>query len=46
MVGSIKLVGEGKWTAQGLKKALEDRDRSACGPVAPACGLYLAKVDY
>jgi tRNA pseudouridine38-40 synthase len=46
MVGSLKLVGEGKWTARGLKKALEDRDRSACGPVAPACGLYLAKVDY
>lgn len=46
MVGSLKLVGEGKWTAAGLKRALDARDRSACGPVAPACGLYLAKVDY
>jgi tRNA pseudouridine38-40 synthase len=46
MVGSLKLVGEGKWTAADLKRALEARDRSACGPVAPACGLYLVKVDY
>jgi tRNA pseudouridine38-40 synthase len=46
MVGSLKLVGEGKWTAADLKRALDARDRGACGPVAPACGLYLAKVDY
>jgi tRNA pseudouridine38-40 synthase len=46
MVGSLKLVGEGKWTARDLKKALEARDRAACGPVAPACGLYLVRVDY
>jgi tRNA pseudouridine38-40 synthase len=46
MVGSLKLVGEGKWTAADLKRALAARDRAACGPVAPACGLYLAKVDY
>jgi tRNA pseudouridine38-40 synthase len=46
MVGSLKPVGEGKWTAADLKRALDARDRGACGPVAPACGLYLAKVDY
>lgn len=46
MVGSLKLVGEGKWTAGDLEQALAARDRAACGPVAPACGLYLAKVDY
>ena len=46
MVGSLKLVGEGKWTAAGLKQALAARDRAACGPVAPACGLYLMRVDY
>ena len=46
MVGSLKLVGEGKWAASDLEQALQARDRSACGPVAPACGLYLAKVDY
>ncbi|MBM3545187.1 MAG: tRNA pseudouridine(38-40) synthase TruA [Alphaproteobacteria bacterium] len=46
MVGSLRLVGEGKWTEADLRKALEARDRRACGPVAPPCGLYLAKVDY
>jgi tRNA pseudouridine38-40 synthase len=46
MVGSLKLVGEGKWRARDLKAALDARDRSACGPVAPASGLYLVRVDY
>ena len=46
MVGALKLVGEGKWGGDDLRKALEARDRRACGPVAPACGLYLTKVDY
>jgi len=46
MVGSLALVGEGKWSADHLAKALAARDRAACGPVAPACGLYLVRVDY
>jgi len=46
MVGSLKLVGEGRWTKSDLEAALEACDRASCGPVAPACGLYLAKVDY
>jgi tRNA pseudouridine38-40 synthase len=46
MVGSLKLVGEGKWRTADLARALAARDRGACGPVAPAFGLYLAKVDY
>ncbi len=46
MVGSLKLVGEGKWLVADMKKALEARDRSACGPVAPPEGLYLVRVDY
>jgi tRNA pseudouridine38-40 synthase len=46
MVGSLKLVGEGKWRPADLAAALTARDRSACGPVAPACGLYLTRVDY
>ncbi len=46
MVGSLKLVGEGRWTASDLEAALEARDRKACGPVAPPQGLYLVKVDY
>src|SRR5690606_36054346 len=39
MVGSLKLVGAGRWTAQDLVRALEARNREACGPVAPAHGL-------
>lgn len=46
MVGSLKLVGEGKWAASDITAALEAHDRAACGTVAPACGLYLIGVDY
>ena len=46
MVGSLKLVGEGRWGVAELAAALAATDRSACGPVAPPQGLYLAKVDY
>jgi len=46
IAGSLKLVGEGKWSRDDLRAALEARDRSACGPVAPACGLYLVGVCY
>ena len=45
-VGSLKLVGEGKWTAADLEAALEARDRGAAGPTAPAAGLYLTAVGY
>ncbi|MBT3070265.1 tRNA pseudouridine(38-40) synthase TruA [Rhodomicrobium sp. Az07] len=46
MAGSLKLVGEGRWRPEGMREALEARDRTACGPVAPACGLYFMSVDY
>jgi tRNA pseudouridine38-40 synthase len=46
MVGSLVLVGEGKWSADDLAAALAARDRTACGPVAPPEGLYLQGVDY
>jgi tRNA pseudouridine38-40 synthase len=46
MVGALALVGEGKWTADGVSVALAKRDRTACAPVAPPDGLYLVKVDY
>ena len=46
MVGSLKLVGEGKWRASDLRDALAARDRAAAGPTAPAEGLYLVGVDY
>lgn len=46
MVGSLKRVGEGGWSATDLKAALEARDRAACGQVAPPDGLFLTGVDY
>ena len=46
MVGSLELVGEGKWSPDDLARALESRNRKACGPVAPPDGLYLVGVDY
>ncbi len=46
MVGTLKCVGEGRWTAEDVKAALEAKDRRACGPVAPPEGLYLTRVEY
>jgi tRNA pseudouridine38-40 synthase len=46
IVGSLKLVGDGKWRVRDMKQALDTRDRSECGPVAPPDGLYLVRVDY
>ncbi len=46
MAGMLMQVGDGKWTAGRLGAALAARDRKACGPVAPACGLFFMKVDY
>jgi tRNA pseudouridine38-40 synthase len=46
MVGSLKLVGAGKWRPPDMQAALQAKDRAACGPVAPPEGLYLVRVDY
>ncbi len=46
IVGSLKHVGEGRWSPDDMKAALESCDRSRCGALAPARGLYLVRVDY
>ncbi|MEM7121144.1 MAG: tRNA pseudouridine(38-40) synthase TruA [Pseudomonadota bacterium] len=46
MVGSLSHVGEGKWTRDDLRAALEACDRQVCGVIAPAGGLYLESVGY
>ena len=46
MTGSLVEVGLGRWAVEDMGKALRAADRSACGPVAPAGGLYLTAVDY
>jgi tRNA pseudouridine38-40 synthase len=46
MVGTLKLVGEGKWTRTDVEAALAATDRTRGGPTAPAEGLYLTEVVY
>jgi len=46
MVGTLKLVGAGKWRAGDVAAALAARDRRAGGPTAPPQGLYLVEVIY
>ncbi len=46
MVGTLCLVGEGKWTTEDVRAALDAKDRSAGGPTAPPDGLYLTYVGY
>ncbi|MBI1954722.1 MAG: tRNA pseudouridine(38-40) synthase TruA [Proteobacteria bacterium] len=46
MIGTIHLLGLGKWSIQNLQEALEAKDRTKAGPTAPPWGLYLTKVEY
>jgi tRNA pseudouridine38-40 synthase len=46
MVGTLKLIGQGRWPVERIEAVLAARDRAAAGPTAPACGLYLMRVDY
>jgi tRNA pseudouridine38-40 synthase len=46
MTGTLVEVGVGRWSADDVRAALEARDRTACGPVAPSDGLYLTGVGY
>ena len=46
MVGTLKLVGEGKWDAADVAAALAARNRGKAGPTASPDGLYLTEVIY
>jgi tRNA pseudouridine38-40 synthase len=46
MVGCLKYLGEGKWSFLEFKRATLSKKRTKCAPPAPACGLYLLKVNY
>lgn len=46
IVGSLRMVGDEKWLPIDMKNALEAKDRSWCGSLAPSHGLYLTQVDY
>jgi tRNA pseudouridine38-40 synthase len=46
IVGTLERVGTGAWKPEDIKQVLQARDRTACGPVCPPQGLYLAGVGY
>lgn len=46
IVGTLFWVGSNKIEPQDVKTILESKDRTKSGPNAPACGLYLLKIDY
>ena len=46
MVGSLKLVGEGKWSPTEVERILLAKDRAVAGPTAPSEGLYFLEVIY
>ena len=45
MVGTLVDIGKGK-IKNSIKKIIKDKDRSDAGITAPACGLYLLKIEY
>lgn len=46
MIGTLRLVGEGRWAPDDVARALAARNRAAAGPTAPPDGLYLMRIDY
>jgi len=46
LVGTLLQVGKGSLHINDIARILECRDRSAAGPTAAACGLYLVSVEY
>ena len=46
MVGCLAMVGQGQWTRDELRAALEAKDRNALGLNAPSDGLYFVAACY
>ncbi len=46
ITGTLVEVGKGKWRIDNVADALEAKDRSRCGPTAPADGLYFVEALY
>ena len=46
IVGTLGKVGSNSWEPERVNLALLSKNRAECGPVAPAAGLYLVKIDY
>src|SRR5699024_11266330 len=46
LVGAVMAVGEGRRSQEWISGLLQENERSSAVPVAPACGLSLARVEY
>jgi tRNA pseudouridine38-40 synthase len=46
IVGTLKLIGENKWSIDDMERILDAKCRANAGPTAPADGLYLTAVTY
>ena len=46
IVGTLAMVGEGKFAPEDVQKILYAKDRAVAGVTAPAEGLYFMRVDY
>lgn len=46
MVGTLLRIQQGKIAPDGILEIIEKKNRKFAGPTAPACGLYLNKVNY
>lgn len=46
IIGSLVLVGVGKWDTDTFKNIFHAKDRTLAGATAPAHGLYLQKIHY
>ncbi len=46
IAGSLVEIGRGVWEPAEIGRRLAAKDRTLCGPQAPAHGLYFVKVDY
>ncbi|OPZ78178.1 MAG: tRNA pseudouridine synthase A [Alphaproteobacteria bacterium ADurb.Bin438] len=46
IMGTLKMVGDGKMKPEDIKTILEAKDRKTAGPTAPASGLYMIGAFY
>jgi tRNA pseudouridine38-40 synthase len=46
IIGALVEVGLGRWEPEKIKEILKAKDRTAAGPIAPACGLCLMWIKY
>ena len=46
MVGSLKYLGEKKWSLKKFESVMKSKNRNLCAPPAPPEGLYLTRIIY